>query len=528
VQETNLLKAVFSTAASLGAPMFAFVGNWLFAKPWQNIKDVFFGGATETASMVKAVLSLIWFGFLGASSAVSLIKNGIGGLAAIGFFGLIFYSLFLFGRGKNTDDQLQRGTQVLAPPNSRNNLSTELKIGNVTIPVDVEPLHFLFAGGTGTGKSQAINSFLKTLRDRGDKVLVVDSGGEAMARLFRDGDNLLNPLDSRSVKWSPFSELQSTFDCDRLAQSMIPAEDGGKDRQWQLYSQGLVTAVLQRLFEAGGIDATNERFSHVLTVAPAAEIQQMVQGLPASTLFAGVAGGKGEGGMLASVKGIIGAYLPAYRHLAPSTGAEGFSIRKWVQNEGSDWLWLPYRDDQLSSIKPLIACWLGEAVNATLSLRPSAERRLWIVTDELASLGMIASLSDGLTKGRKYGLRVVAGLQSVSQLRQIYGQNGAQTLLSCLSTLLCLRAADSDTAEYFSKAFGEQEILRTDSSENSSGGTTTSVKHVTQKAILASEISGLSQRVGFVRVANQPDRVYATAIPVCDLGKETIEPYRSK
>lgn len=528
MNETNLLKAVFSSVTEIGGPIFGIVGRFLFVKPWEFIKAVFFGGVTETAVMAKAVISLIWFSFLGLSSVVSIVKNGFEGLAVLGFFGLIFYALFFFGRGKNTDDQLKRGTQVLAPPNSKNKPGTELKIGNVSIPIDVEPLHFLVAGGTGTGKSQAINSFLKTLRDRGDKVLVVDSGGEAMARLFREGDTLLNPLDARTAKWSPFSELQSTFDCDRLAQSMIPAEDGGKDRQWQLYSQGLVTAVLQRLFEAGGSDATNERFSHMLTVAPAAEIQLMVQGLPASTLFSGMTGGKGEGGMLASVKGIIGAYLPAYRHLSPSTGAEGFSIRKWVQTEEPGWLWLPYRDDQLSSIKPLIACWIGEAVNATLSLRPSGERRLWIITDELASLGMIASLSDGLTKGRKYGLRVVAGLQSVSQLRQIYGQNGAQTLLSCLSTLLCLRAADSDTAEYFSKAFGDQEILRTDTSENSQGGSTSSVKHVTQKAILASEVSGLAQRVGFVRVANQPDRVFATTIPICDLGAEIIEPYQSK
>jgi type IV secretory pathway TraG/TraD family ATPase VirD4 len=412
--------------------------------------------------------------------------------------------------------------------NSKNKAGSELKIGNVSIPLDVEPLHFLIAGGTGSGKSQAINSLLKTLRERGDKVLVIDSGGEAMARIFCDGDTLLNPLDSRTANWSPFAELASVFDCDRLAQNMIPSEDRGNDRQWQLYSQGLVTAVLQRLFEAGGSDATNERFSHMLTVAPSGEIQQMVQGLPASTLFTGMAGGKGEGGMLASVKGIIGAYLPAYRHLSPSAGAHGFSIRKWVRSEDKNWLWLPYRDDQLSSIKPLISCWLGEAINSTLSLRPNTERRLWIVTDELASLGMIASLADGLTKGRKYGLRVVAGLQSVSQLRQIYGQNGAQTLLSCLSTLLCLRAADSDTAEYFSKTFGDQEILRPEITENSQGGSTRSQRHVTQRAVLASEISGLPQRLGYLRVANRPDRVFLTRIPICDLGSEVIEPYQSK
>ena len=518
----NVVVAVFSLAWWIAGPAVRFMADWLVVRPFNSVKAVLSEGERGAESVAKAVLAGGWFSWI----SVSTLMNGREGFIILGVLAALIW--WMLHSQKNTGDQLQRGTQVLAPPNSKVSANTQLKIGAVDIPLEVEPLHFLIAGGTGTGKSQAINSFLKNLRDRGDKVLVVDSGGEAMARLFREGDVLLNPLDSRSAKWSPFSELSSVFDTDRLAQSMIPAEDGGKDRQWQLYAQGLVTAVLQRLFEAGGTDATNERFSHMLTVAPSTEIQEMVQGLPASTLFSGMTGGKGEGGMLASVKGIIGAYLPAYRHLNPTAGADGFSIRKWVQSEDKNWLWLPYRDDQLSSIKPLIACWLGEAVNATLSLRPSAERRLWIVTDELASLGMIASLSDGLTKGRKYGLRVVAGLQSVSQLRQIYGANGAQTLLSCLSTLLCLRAADSDTAEYFSKTFGEQEILRTDTSENSQGGSTSSQKHVTQKAILASEISGLPQRVGYVRLANTPDRVFVTGIPVCDLGAEVIEPYQSK
>lgn len=522
MQEGNLLKAVFLTVWFVAGPGVRFIADWLFVRPFSCLKAAVIDGQHDGASVAKAVLAGGWFSLL----AVDSLRGGLAGLAILALVAALVW--ILLRSRKNTADQLQRGTQVLAPPKAKGEATDQLKIGNVEIPIEVEPLHFLIAGTTGTGKSQAINRFLRILRERGDKVLVVDSGGGAMARLFRPGDTLLNPLDARTAKWSPFSELTSVFDCDRLAQSMIPAEDGGKDRQWQLYSQGLVTAVLQRLFEAGGSDATNERFSHMLTVAPSAEIQQMVQGLPASTLFSGMTGGKGEGGMLASVKGIIGAYLPAYRHLNPSTGADGFSIRKWVQSEDKNWLWIPYRDDQLSSLKPLIACWLGEAVNSTLSLRPSAERRLWIFTDELASLGMIASLSDGLTKGRKYGLRVVAGLQSVSQLRQIYGQNGAQTLLSCLSTLLCLKAADPDVAEYFSKAFGEQEILRTDTSENAQGGRTTSEKHVIQKAILASEISGLPMRVGFVRVANQPDRVFVTGIPVCELGPEVIEPYLSK
>lgn len=45
------------------------------------------------------------------------------------------------------------------------------------------------------------------------------------------------------------------------------------------------------------------------------------------------------------------------------------------------------------------------------------------VLDELASLERLNSLEAALTKGRKHGLRVVAGLQSTAQLDRLYGTN---------------------------------------------------------------------------------------------------------
>ena len=246
----NVVVAVLSLSWLIAAPVVNFLTDWLAIRPYQCLKSSIADGQHDGESVAKAVAAAGWFAWVSISS---LMRGAEGIIVLVLLTLLVLWSLHKRGQ---PNDQLQRGTQVLSPPNLKGQPNAQLKIGTVEIPIEVEPLHFLVAGGTGTGKSQAINSFLKILRDRGDKVLVVDSGGEAMARLFREGDVLLNPLDSRTAKWSPFAELTSVFDCDRLAQSMIPAEDGGKDRQWQLYSQGLVTAVLQRLFEAGGSDAS--------------------------------------------------------------------------------------------------------------------------------------------------------------------------------------------------------------------------------------------------------------------------------
>jgi type IV secretory pathway TraG/TraD family ATPase VirD4 len=175
------------------------------------------------------------------------------------------------------------------------------------------------------------------------------------------------------------------------------------------------------------------------------------------------------------------------------------------------WLWLSYREDQGAALRPLLAAWIGEAVNATLSLPPDRRRRQWLLLDEVASLGRVQGLSDALTKGRKYGLCAILGLQSISQLRDVYGKDGAQTLLSCLSSQLLLRANDPETAEYASLHLGESEVLR----ETISRGKhrTVTEQHHIGRLVLPSELQGLPNRVGLLRLAGQ-DLVRWVTVPL--------------
>ena len=101
-----------------------------------------------------------------------------------------------------------------------------LRIGGVALPRALESLHLLITGATGAGKSQTIHGTLATLRARGDTAIITDIGGEALRGFGQAGDMLLNPLDARSVSWSPFAELDSPSDADRLAKSMIPDQVG--------------------------------------------------------------------------------------------------------------------------------------------------------------------------------------------------------------------------------------------------------------------------------------------------------------
>ena len=413
---------------------------------------------------------------------------------------------------------VQRGARLGRPARRERGA---IPIGQVSIPRDIETQHVLLSGSTGTGKSLALQALVDTIRDRaGERAVVVDPGGELMARYWRCGDTLLNPLDARSVAWSPLAEMISAADAERLAKSLLPDTEGPDAQQWQLYAQGLTSAVLQRLMERRG-SSTNADLVQGLTVASSDDLEGLVSGLPAQTLF-----DSGAAKMLGSVRAIIGAYLAPYRFLPPGAGADAWSLRRWVEG-GSGWLWIPVRADLSTALRPLIAAWIGELVSAVLALPPDRNRRLWLLLDELAALGRVQALSDALTQGRKFGLCACAGLQTVAQLRGAYGLQGAQTLLSCFSSQLILRAGDPETADWGSRLLGDQQLSRRVRSEGSgSGGSHSgeSEQISIERVVLPSEIAGLPDRRGFLKLAGDFP-IARVEIPIPPARAEVCRPF---
>ena len=166
----------------------------------------------------------------------------------------------------------------------------------------------------------------------------------------------------------------------------------------------------------------------------------------------------------------------------------------------------------------MVATLLELATVEGLSLSENPERDLWFIMDEVDSLGKVTSLRAGLTKLRKYGCKVVLGLQTIAQFRATYGHDEAQTLLANISTKVILRAGDGETADYFSTEFGDQEVTRMQWSQTegySQGtsimnpGTASNSTSNTQirehkRTILASEIAGLPDLYGYLKLPGAP------------------------
>lgn len=411
--------------------------------------------------------------------------------------GLAVYILWFLagGRPMRKEEKRVRGTMVSdAKPVAKALAKVDFhaRIGGVPYPKIAEVQGVTMVGAPGTGKTSAIIQLMQSARDRGQRAIVLDPNGEFLERFWRDGDAILNPFDARSESWSPFSEIMSSWDAERFSKQLIP-DGAGSEKEWLSYTQTFFLGVMGRLLETG--KTSNSDLVHWLSIASKDELKELLKGEPAAQMLE-----EGAHGIFGSVRSILTRYTHALQKLDASAGADSFSVRKWVK-DGDGWLFLTYQGDQLEALKDLLACWLSVAGNQILSMPPDRDRRIWLFADEFPRIGRIQGITEILTNGRKHGLAPVLGMQTVAQLRDLYGKEQASVILACLSSILILRAPDAETADTMSRTIGEQDVERKTVSENNKDRRkSTSVSRTTVRAVLPSQIAGLPNNHGYLRL----------------------------
>jgi type IV conjugative transfer system coupling protein TraD len=357
-----------------------------------------------------------------------------------------------------------------------------ITIGGVEIPRDEESSHFLFAGGPGMGKSVAISEMLETIRLRGERAIVYDPTGEYLQWFYRPGDKILNPLDARSEPWTPWSDADNRADFEALAGGLIA--DDERQPFFPQSARALLVAILE----------TTKSVSEMTRMIMASENEELIE----LVKKCGLIGLVGSSQTFSNSRASMTAPTTCLRYLRDTNPGElPFSIRHWVMNEDQNkgsWLFLTSRADQRTTLRPLLSLWLDVAINGVMMLSPNRERRLWLMVDELPTLQKMLKIAVAMAECRKYGLCVVTGIQTIAQLKDVYGIHGAETMLGLPQTQTIFRLPDPDTAAWASKAIGSRNLTRevqSESSNSSGGGESSSFQNTTEDAILPSQIQSL-------------------------------------
>jgi type IV secretory pathway TraG/TraD family ATPase VirD4 len=446
---------------------------------------------------------------------VTHLNRGLAVALGIGYFMMFGTLVGLTCAGSRRNPRLKRGTHVVEQRTSARASARTTRRPTITLAgVPVEPLdetkHFKLIGTTGTGKSTAIREILRSALARGDRAVIADPDGGYLDRFFEEsrGDLILNPFDRRSRGWDLFSELNDGFDVEQLARALIPDTEGG-DRSWRGYARTFFTAVTQQLWglvRTGGHTISVSELYRVLTMASHEELKVLVQDTPAQAFLE-----RGNERMFGSIRSVAADSIAALQYVARHEGVP-LSLRHWIRSAPRHRaLFLPYSATQIAALRSLISAWLRLTIFETMS-GPDRDQRLWFIIDELDALGTIDGLKDALARLRKFGGRCVLGFQSIAQVSDTYGHGEAQTIVENCGNTLVLRCSASEqggTARFASRLIGDRELIRPHQTRSRRSGEWRSTRsfgeqHVTEAAVLPSEIEQLPDLAGYAKLASSP------------------------
>ena len=140
-------------------------------------------------------------------------------------------------------------------------------------------------------------------------------------------------------------------------------------------------------------------------------------------------------------------------------GAEDarFSIRRYGRNRKAKVLFVEYDLANGLSLKPvyrvLIDLFLKEA------LRGKQKGKIYVVCDELSLIPKLSYLPDALNFGRSLGITVIAGLQSMEQLYETYGEIEGRNIASAFQTTVCFHTNNLATRDYIKGVHGNNVSL---------------------------------------------------------------------
>jgi hypothetical protein len=378
-----------------------------------------------------------------------------------------------------------------------------------------EAQHIQIIGDPGSGKTQAIMQILDQAEARDETAIVYDPHLEFAARYYRSerGDLIANPLDERCFSWCATDELDlsdsATAEATALAQaeSLYPGRPTDKD-WFFIHTSRLIYKHLLVHHQPESARELGTWMQH-----PDPQIDMRVLGTELEQMLAVNAAPQ-----RAAVTSTLAQVAFALRQIPDKEpGREIWTVRDWCEKR-QGWIFFTSTQDTRTALRPLQSLWIDMLIRRILSQGPRLDLKpARLILDELPTLQMLPQLQAAMTESRKTGLSIVIGFQGRSQIKSLYGEE-SETIFSAPFSKILLRTSEPEAADWSSKIVGEIEIERPKETRPAHAfgkhhhhSFTSEVK--TERLILASQFSGLPDRCGYFRYANEVVPIKIAIVP---------------
>lgn len=336
-------------------------------------------------------------------------------------------------------------------------------------------------GGTGSGKTNTIDTIVKQLREKmtpNDVMIIFDTKGDFAETFFNGtaGDLILgNSAQYRGItqNWNIYREILADgwddesvlANINEIGRALFEKNKSESQPFFANAARGVFGAYLLAMIRGALTDdelkrdfLNNKALLQYFNNAGKNEyytLSNAYNDLKAIKMYLGDCENTQALGVLAEVLVMVrDTFIGAFGE----TGE--FSIREFIRNKGGRTLFLEYDLSIGESLAPLYSLLIDLALKEALgrNTREGEKSRVYVIVDELKLLPNLVHMDDAVNFGRSMGVNVLAGLQSVSQIYDLYGEHKGKAIITGFSSTFVFRPNDSETREFAQEHFGKNYV----------------------------------------------------------------------
>jgi type IV secretory pathway TraG/TraD family ATPase VirD4 len=354
----------------------------------------------------------------------------------------------------------------------------EGKSSTFTLDSDVLSKHTMFIGGTGCGKTTLFNHFVSQIKrdmTNDDVMIIFDSKGDYYSKFYSPTTDFVignsKQYTKDSERWNIYKEILADgwdesdyiINTQEICKSFF--EERTKNTTNAFFpnaARDLLAAVIVAFIREGKKDPNikrdffyNCKLKEFLDIS---DVQMIIDLLgtssDANAILSYIRGDNAQS------QGVLSEMYSIVREILIGVFADRgvFSLREFVRNKGKKTLFIEYDLTIGSTLTPVYRLMFDLALKEALG-RNKPQGNVYLICDEFKLLPHLRHIDDGVNFGRSLGVKVFAGIQSIEQLYEIYGQSRGRNITAGFSSVYAFRANDAATREFVSGLFGKNIVL---------------------------------------------------------------------
>lgn len=366
-----------------------------------------------------------------------------------------------------------KGSKKVELPGVYNNQHTYLNLDD-----DILSKHTLLIGGTGSGKTNTFYYFIEQLKRKmtaNDVMIVFDTKGDFESKFYSQGDIILgNSSKYKNIteKWNIYKELvvdgwndeNIQMNTNEITYSLF--KDAMEKTNQQFFpsaARDLFASILLAHLKAGknSIDIRKLAFNNKALKGYFDKLnpKKIIKLLSVSHELSSVLSYIGDGSSNQAL-GVIAEMQNVIRKIFIGSFAQDgrFSVREFVRQKNAKTLFIEYDLSMGETLTPIYRLLFDLALKEAMG-RSKSEGNVYFVCDEFKLLPDLQHIEDGVNFGRSLGVKVFAGVQSIEQLYEIYGESKGKNIAAGFSSVYAFKANDSSTRDFISDLYGKNIIL---------------------------------------------------------------------